>query len=126
LESISPSSAPQMRTASDHPATSLGPGCAIATRSTAIFPKSRKSFPESCVLCGYGATDVIEALRRKSDFARETFSAPVEPHVSPLMTSYHGLHYLSAKTFACRRLDGRTSQFGPAQYELSAPRDHST
>jgi hypothetical protein len=38
---------PRLPPPSDHPATSLGPGCAIATRPFAIFPKAGNVFPKN-------------------------------------------------------------------------------
>jgi hypothetical protein len=48
-------------------------------------------------------------LCRKGDFARETISVPVEPHVATLVTSYHRLNHMGAKTLARRWIDRRTS-----------------
>lgn len=55
----------------------------------------------------------------KSLFRRETLSVPVEPDVATLMTSYHGLNHLSAKTPVRRRVDGWTSRLSPAERKLA-------
>jgi len=62
-----------------------------------------------------------------ADFARKTFSLPVEPHLALHAVSYHGLRHTGAKSPAGRRIDARTSRLGPAEHELSVcrarPRD---
>jgi hypothetical protein len=54
---------------------------------------------------------------RKGDFARETLSVPVEPHAATLVTSYHGLHRMSAKTLARRWIERRSARLSPVEHE---------
>src|SRR5262249_40667339 len=59
------------------------------------------------------------ASSHKDDFARETFSVPVQMHVAPLVASYHDLHHMGAKALARWWIDGRTSRLRPAEHDTS-------
>src|SRR5262249_4155925 len=55
---------------------------------------------------------------REVDLAHETFSVPVESHLTSRMASYHGLYHVGAEALARRRTDRRTSCLSPAEREL--------
>jgi hypothetical protein len=59
------------------------------------------------------------ASRRKDDFARESFGAPVEAHFALQLTSNHAVQHARAEAMTHRWLDRRATGLGPAKNEAS-------
>jgi hypothetical protein len=57
--------------------------------------------------------------RRKGDFARESFRAPVEAHLALQLASNHAVHHARAEALTRRWLDRRATRLGPAKDEAS-------